>query len=88
MTDDHESALSRFAADVARLGGDDTLVALYRAALKRAGQSSDRAWTRFARAVRRFITAASPATHDQQSAAARLQAILSENADLLTLTSR
>ncbi len=88
MTADHESALTRFAADVARLGGDDALVAAYRAALVRAGESSDRAWARFARAVRRFVRGVSPATPAQQNAAARLWAILSENADLLTSTSR
>jgi hypothetical protein len=77
------SALAKFTADVCLLGGDDALVAAYRAALGRAGAPSDEAWTRFAYAVRRFIIRTSPATRAQQNAAARLHAILGENADLL-----
>ncbi len=82
MTADHESALMRFAADVARLGGDNALVAAYRAALARAGVPDDRAWAHFACALRRFVAHASARTRNARDAAARLSAILIENADL------
>jgi len=81
------SALARFAADVACLGGNDTLVAAYRAALAHAGAPSDDAWRCFAFALRRFLAGSAPAK-DAPRAVVRLRAILLENADLLTSPSR